>query len=132
LDSTITSEHTEHKPENDSSVMHEPRFQLYAEGLPDWHVSAQTGELFDHGKEVVLNQRVVVLSADQQTSLKTPQLRIFPNKKTAYTDKPVTLLNANGFTRSIGLEADFNKKIIVLLSHVKGQYNPKVTSDNVE
>lgn len=132
LDSTITSERTEHKPKNDSALLREPRLQLYTEGMPDWHISAQSGELLDRGNEVVLNQRVVVLSADQQTSLKTPQLRIFPNQQLAKTDKPVTLLNTNGFTRSIGLEADFKQKTIVLLSDVKGQYKPEVILDDVE
>ena len=125
----IFSSGVKHNPEDDSSILTDPELKLYRDGILDWTVTAQTGAVYKQGQQVQLQQRVVIASADGETTLKTPLLDVFPNKKLAKTDKPVTLLNPNGFTRSIGLNANLNNKRIDLLEQVRGQYQGVLSED---
>lgn len=127
LDTTIHSTHLKHNPSDDSVSINTPLIDLYKQGLPQWQVSAQSGIVYDQGNKIDLQQRVVIISSDETSSLKTPQLFIYPRKKQANTEQAVTLLNANGFTRAIGLQADLAKQSIVLLDQVRGQYEPTAT-----
>ena len=129
LDIAIDSEFVEHNPDNNSADVKEPLFMLYRDGALSWTVSSQSGVIYKGGNQVDLQQRVVITSSDGATVLKTPQLIIFPNKKLAKTDKPVTLQNPNGFTRSIGLNADLQHKKIDLLNQVRGQYQGMLEND---
>lgn len=132
LELSVTAQRVRHNPGNRSIDLTNPVFQLYTDGEHQWNVSAKYGVLFQHDDRAELMQEVVVVSTDQKTSLKTPSLTMFPKKKQAQTDKPVTLLNSNGFTRAIGMTADLEKKEIALLNHVRGQYEPLVPTNNVD
>jgi lipopolysaccharide export system protein LptC len=122
LDFTMTSTAITHNPEHNSIDLKEPKLHLYQDGELAWLVTAHTGAIYNSGKKVDLQQRVVISSSDQEITLKTPQLTIFPDKKLAKTNKPVTLQNPNGFTRAIGLKANLETKNIDLLKQVRGQY----------
>lgn len=132
LDRSLSSQRVLHNPGNQSIDLINPVFQLYTDGEHQWNVSAKTGVLFQHEDRAELVQQVVIVSKDQKTSLKTPSLTIYPKKKQAQTDKPVALLNSNGFTRAIGMKANLEKKEIALLNHVRGQYEPLVSTNNVD
>ncbi|MEH6910941.1 MAG: LPS export ABC transporter periplasmic protein LptC [Oceanicoccus sp.] len=132
LELSVTAQRVRHNPGNSSVDLTNPVFQLYTDGEHQWNVSAKYGVLFQHDDRAELMQEVVIVSTDQKTSLKTPSLTIFPQKRQAQTDKPVTLLNSNGFTRAIGMKADLEKKEIALLNHVRGQYEPLVPTNNVD
>lgn len=123
LDMIVMSDEIEHNPLNNSVSMREPRLTFYQDGIIEWTVSSQSGIVMEGGKQLDLEQRVVISSADQRTILKTPSLTMFPDKKIAKTDKPVTLLSEHGFTRSIGLNANLRNKKIHLLKQVRGQYD---------
>lgn len=129
LDLTVNTEKITHNPRDDSADIKAPQFELYRDGSQAWTITAQSGVVNNSGSIFDLQQRVVITSSDQATILKTPQLLIFPNKKLAKTSKPVTLQNPNGFTRSIGLEADLQTKTIKLLSQVRGQYEGVLGND---
>lgn len=122
LDLILTAEEINHIPANDSVNIKEPELVMYRDGLHTWTITAQSGTVFQSGQRVELEQRVLATSSDQESIVKTPQLTVFPDKKLVKTNKPVTLLNPNGFTRSIGLKADLKTKKIDLLEHVRGQY----------
>ncbi len=132
LDTSVSSQRVLHNPGNHSIDLTNPVFQLYTAGEHQWDVSAKVGVLFQHEDRAELIQQVVIANTDRTTSLKTPSLTIFPEKRQAQTDKPVTLLNSNGFTRAIGMKADLEKKEIALLNHVRGQYEPLVSTNNVD
>ena len=123
LDSIATSESIQHDPRDNSAKLQQPFFTFYKQGRPAWTLQAESAHIDERGQKIVFQQRVVISSSDQQTQIKTPQLVVFPDKKLAKTDQPVTLLNLNGFTRAIGLTADFHKNEIHLLNQVRGQYN---------
>lgn len=130
IESVAISDRVEHNPDGDSINLSNPHFQLHKEGALTWNVNASYGVVFPDSDEVRLKQQVTIVSADEQTSLKTPQLTIFPNKQRAQTDKAVTLYGNSGFTRAVGMRADLDNKQIHLLSEVIGQYDPQVLSGN--
>lgn len=125
----LTSDEIRHNPADDSAQLKSPRVELFDKGQREWTVNSQLGKISADGSTIDLEQRVEVASEDQLTLLKTPQLLIFPNEKMAKTDKPVTLQNPYGFTRSIGLTADMESKRVELLQQVRGQYQGVALDD---
>ena len=131
-DVILKSEKVTQKPEDKSVDMTQPRVNVFREGETSWNISAQTGTIYDDGNRVNLMQRVKAVSSDRQTLLKTSQMMVQLDKKTASTDRPVTLVNTNGFTKAVGMEANLDKKQIDLLDKVTGQYEPKALIQYVE
>lgn len=122
LDFTLNSDSVRHDPRNGSARLSNPHLEVFRDGNLQWITDAQLGIVSQHGNQVKLRQRVVVRSADEQSIMTTPTLIIYPEKKLAKTEQPVTLRNPHGFTRSIGLTADLNQKRIDLHQQVRGQY----------
>jgi lipopolysaccharide export system protein LptC len=131
LDATIVSEYIEQNPTTNSVDMTMPRVNVFHLGQPSWTITARTGVIIDNGDVVNLEHQVVAVSEDRLTLLKTPQLMVYPSKKTASTDRAVSLVNNNGVTRAQGLQVDLDSKQIELLSNVRGQYEPKAISEYV-
>ncbi|WP_101757607.1 LPS export ABC transporter periplasmic protein LptC [Oceanicoccus sp. KOV_DT_Chl] len=101
IDTTINSSQIKHNPVNNSIKIADPLIILHDQGLTQWQISAQSGVVYNEGEKIDLSQQVVIVSNDETTSLKTPQLFIYPNQKLADTEQPVTLHSANGFTRAL-------------------------------
>ncbi len=129
LEFRLSSDAVEHNPKDDSAQLQSPRFKLYKDGSLNWTVNARFGVISGDRERLDLEQRVVVSSRDGETVLKTPRLTLFPEQKLAETDKPVTLRNPNGFTRSIGLTADLNTERIDLLQQVRSQFQGVLFKD---
>ena len=123
LDRVLYSDTADHYPGRNLAELSNPVVEFYRGGAHTWTISSRSGIVHDGGEQVDFSQRVVIVSSDQQTTLKTPFLTAYPNQKLAETNKPVTLLNPNGFTRAIGMTANFENKKINLLNQVRGQYN---------
>ena len=132
LELLASNQRTLHNPANRSIDITNPVFQFYSDGEYQWRVSAKTGVLFQESDRVELTKEVIVLSSDRSTSLKTPALTLFPSKKQAQTDQPITLVNINGVTRAIGMKTDLETKDIELLNRVRGQYEPMVSTSHVD
>lgn len=132
LDVILGSEKVTQNPQDKSVNMAQPRVRIFREGELSWNISAQTGTIYDYGNRVNLMQRVKAISGDRQTLLKTSQMMVHLDKKTANTDRPVTLVNTNGFTKAVGLEANLDKKQIDLLNNITGQYEPQALTQYVE
>ncbi len=132
LDIIMKSDALEHNPEDDSISLQKPYFQVFQQGVATWEVKALTGTAYNNGDKVDLEQRVEIINTSKQSSVTTPQLFIFPNKKKANTEKPVTLRSPNGFTRAIGMTANLETKNIALLDQVRGQYEPSAVPDNAQ
>ena len=129
LELAVSSEHIEHNPIDNSAAMRKPIFNVYRQGVLYWTINAEQGIAYAGNEKVELKQRVIAQSSNQETTMKTPQLYLFPNKKVAKTDRAVQLVNIHGTTQSIGLHANLNRKRITLLSNVKSQYEPQKASE---
>ena len=60
---------------------------------------------------------------DTKNELRTDKLILFPEERTAETDKKVTITTPKGNTVGVGMHADLNKELFKLLSRVKGVHN---------
>lgn len=132
LDIIMKSQSLQHNPEDDSISLKRPYFQFFQDGVATWEIKALSGTAYNNGNKIDLEQRVAMINENKQSSLKTPQLFIYPNKKHANTEQPVTLRSPNSFTRAIGMKADLSTKQITLLDQVRGQYEPSATPENAQ
>ena len=132
LDIIMESQSLQHNPKDDSISLKRPYFQFFQDGVATWEIKALSGTAYNNGNKIELEQRVAMINENKQSSLKTPQLFIYPNKKRANTEQPVTLQSPNSFTRAIGMKADLSTKQITLLDQVRGQYEPSATPENAQ
>ena len=132
LDMIMVSQSVQHNPKDDSISLQQPYFQLFQDGVTTWEIKALSGTAYNRGHKIDLQHRVTMINQSKQSSLKTPQLFIYPDKKRANTEQTVTLQNPNSVTQAIGMEADLNTKHITLLDQVRVQYEPTMAPDNAE
>lgn len=123
LEVELLSEQVTHYPVPDEARLKQPFITLYNKGEPSWTVEADSGVVSDGGDTINFIQKVLIKSNDQLMSLRTPTMTVSPHRQIAYTDKPVTLVNPEGFTRAVGMQANLTSNSVTLLNDVKGQYH---------
>jgi len=88
-----------------------------------WHMKAKTGTVLKGGEQAIFNGDVYAwqnLDNGKKNELRTDKLILFPEERTAKTDKKVTIKTPKGKTVGVGMQADLNKELFKLLSRVKG------------
>ena len=118
-----------HFVNNDSSVLTTPLLTLYSKDHKSpWVISSQTGKTFNGTEKVDLIDNVVIHQApssqNQDTTITTSLLHLFPKQQLASTDQSVTLVQSGVKITSIGMNAYLDKKQVTLLSHARGLYDP--------
>ena len=91
-----------------------------------WHMNAKTGTVLQDGEQAIFNGDVYAwqnLDNGKKNELRTDKLILFPEKRTAETDKKVTIKTPQGKTVGVGMQADLNKELFKLLSRVKGVHH---------
>lgn len=92
-----------------------------------WEVRAKHGFVPEDGKELRLRGDVVATSPVQvppPTRIETAELNLFPRANRATSTVAVTVTRPGLTMRGRGLEADFNRQQISLLSDVHSRYVP--------
>ncbi|MDF1759533.1 MAG: LPS export ABC transporter periplasmic protein LptC [Coxiellaceae bacterium] len=117
-----------HFPDKDSAQFLTPDVIMYTAAHVPWHVTAQHGRS-QHGTSKVFLWGDVIIhqptrSGLPETTIKTSQMTIYPDRQYAETKKPVTIIRPGSITQGIGLKANFKTGIFQLLSHSRGQYAP--------
>ncbi|MCD6045408.1 MAG: lptC [Gammaproteobacteria bacterium] len=118
-----------HFARDDSSVLTTPLITLYSkDNKAPWSISSQTGKTFNGTEKVDLIDNVVIHQSpgaqNQDTTITTSLLHIFPNQQLANTDKPVTLVQSGVKITSVGMNAYLDQKHVTLLSQARGFYDP--------
>lgn len=118
-----------HFASEDSSVLTTPLITLYSkDNKAPWSISSQTGKTFNGTEKVDLIDNVVIHqppgAQNQDTTITTSLLHIFPNQNLANTDKPVTLVQSGVKITSVGMNAYLDQKHVTLLSQARGFYDP--------
>lgn len=106
--------------------MKQPKLVSYQQGQSPWTLTANHGRILKSGDEVVLTGNVYgwqPVTEGGIRELKTSKLRLFPEKKLADTDKPVTLQAPGSTVNGVGMQADLNKQQYKLTSRVKSKYD---------
>lgn len=92
-----------------------------------WQVRARHGWVPEDGKELRLRGQVVATSpADvaPATRIQTEQLNLFPRTNRATSVEAVTVTRPGLTMRGRGLDADFNRQQVSLLTDVHSRYVP--------
>jgi lipopolysaccharide export system protein LptC len=125
LEYEMTAERVEHLNSSDTTLMTNPRMDLYRGTELPWKVSSARGEVGPGGDEVELIDQVRVERTDAKgrpTILTTSRLTVFPQKEYAQTQQAVRIDAANGVTTAQGMKAYLNDGRMLLLSNVRGQH----------
>lgn len=109
-----------------------------------WHISADQGSSKDDVSEVYLWDNVNLKqraesnvqenaqreaqnkkSTQSGTNIITSAATIYPKKKLAVTDKPLTIIQGSNIVNATGAKINLQNSTVKLLSQVKGKYESK-------
>ena len=135
----LTAQRAEHFPDDDTTQLIKPGFELTQPGQPTFRVSADKGKVSGDRENVWFTGNVhatreapspAAAARDQggatgPITLSTEFLHVLPQKHKVVTDKPVTVEEARGIIRSVGLELDTDAKTVKLNSAVTGTLQPQ-------
>ncbi len=110
-----------------SMSLRTPLFLVPDRNGAHWEVRATHGFVPEDGKELRLRGNVVATSpvqAPPQTRIETAELNLFPRANRASSAVAVTVTRPGLTMRGRGLEADFNRRQVALLSDVHARYVP--------
>ncbi len=108
--------------------MEQPTATLYgAEGQVSWTGSAENGE-FRQAEEIAqLSGNVLITRqtpGQQPLELSTASLTLDNKNRTLFTDDSVTISDALGITKAVGMKAWIDDRILELNAQVEGHYEP--------
>lgn len=116
-----------HYPDDDTTVLEEPKFTQYATNKPYTKVKGQRANVSPDGEEIEILDDVVVIReafGDKgEMQVLTNKLTVFPNQDLAKTDQPVIIKQApKTVIHATGMIYDKKKKTMQLLKRVNAHY----------
>lgn len=115
-----------HYSKNNRTQLQTPAVILHVKDQPDWQITSKKGELRQGTEEVFLENNVIIhqpkgIKNDEMT-VQTDNLTVYPEKKLAMTEQPILLFSNNSQISSVGMQADMTKGTLELKSSARGQY----------
>lgn len=134
IKNTLHAERLTHYPDDDSTLLTQPKFVSYATAVAPLTVTAQTARLPSGGEDIYFETNVRAVRAayndHSEMVLQTEFLHVLPDKNIAQTDRPVTLTDANTVARAIGLELNSETRTLTFLSQFRSTLrDPQHTAD---
>jgi lipopolysaccharide export system protein LptC len=124
LTHTLRAQKMTHYPDEDLTVLIEPRFVAYAEDQPPVTVTSRQARMSGNGENVYFEREVRVVRAPSENTgelvVETNFLHVIPDAKIAQTDQPVTIREANLLVNASGLELNSDTRVLQLFGRVKG------------
>ena len=125
---TLRAQKMTHFPNDDVTVLVQPRFVTYSEGRAPVTVTSRDAYMSGNGENVYFENdvRVVRAAAGEQSELvlETPYLHVIPDANIARTDRAVTIRNSMGVVNASGLELNSETRVLKLQGRVTGVYRP--------
>lgn len=124
---TLRGPRLQRDPGAKSMTLETPQFLVPDRSGAYWDVRAQRGLVPDDGKELRLRGQVVANSPEQvppPTRIETEELNLFPGENRATSSAAVTLTRPGLTMRGRGLQAEFDRQQVSLLSDVHARYVP--------
>ena len=125
---SLTAKKMVHYPDDDATLITEPRFVAYTGAEAPVSVTAKQGVVSAKGDHVYFQDdvRVVRAAYDDQSalSLRTSFLHVIPEAHLAKTDRQVTIIDDATVVTAVGLELNTETRELKLLSDVQGTYEP--------
>ena len=123
---TLRAKKMTHFPDDDVTVLVQPRFVTYAEGRAPVTVTSLDAHVSGNGENVYFENDVRVVRAavgnQSELTLETTYLHVIPDDNVAKTDRPVTIRNAAGVVNASGLELNSETRLLNLKGRVKAVY----------
>lgn len=125
LQHQLSADHYEHYARADVGRFREPSVISRGEDNQSWITTARAGLSEANNRRIELTGNVKIVDNTGASELRTARLWLFPRRDYAETDSAVTMISPTGQTKSLGMEAYLNEDRIVLLSNVRGNYDPR-------
>ena len=123
LELKLSSTLIEHDPSQQLSFITSPNSKHYRKNNLPIDVTAQQGTVTDDNVRIDLAGNVVLLDnsfAKQPTTLTTEKLTIYQHDQYAETDQPVEINSESGNIEAVGMDIQFEDRIMNFHSQVKG------------
>ncbi len=124
---TLRGPELQRDPGAKSMSLQTPLFLVPDRSGAYWEVRAKHGLVPEDGKELRLRGDVVAISPAQvkpPTRIETTELNLFPRDNRASSSVAVTITRPGLTMRGRGMEANFNRQQVTLLSDVHSRYVP--------
>jgi lipopolysaccharide export system protein LptC len=133
---TLRARKMTHFPDDDVTVLVDPKFVTYSEGRAPVTVTSQHAHMSGNGENVYFEEQVIVVRApfvnQSELVLETNYLHVIPDASIAQTDRPVTIRNDGAVVTASGLELNSETRVLKLQGRVKGIFeNARAGSRNV-
>jgi len=123
---TLRAQKMTHYPDNDLTVLVEPKFVTYGDGHAPVTVTSRNARMSGNGDNVIFENDVRVVRAPYanrtELVMETNYLQVIPDANIAKTDKPVTIRDATGVVAASGLELNSETRVLKLYGRVKSTF----------
>ncbi len=113
-----------HFPQNNESLIVEPRFYSHSGDDKTWSATADRGRFVHAGQRLLLRRNVVMTHDQTGGRLDTQGMDIYLNKKLAISRREVFLTQDSNRTRADGMQANLIDETIILEPNVESTYVP--------
>ena len=124
---TLRAQKMTHYPDDDMTLLVEPKFVTFAEGRSPVTVTSRHARLSGNGENVYFEDSVRVVRAPYanrtELVLETNYLHLIPDENIAKTDRPVTIRDATGVVSASGLELNSETRVLKLQGRVRGIFD---------
>jgi lipopolysaccharide export system protein LptC len=125
---TLAAARMVHYPDDDSTLLTDPRFVSYGAAKAPVTITASEGVVSSKGDHVYFQDNVRLTRAayaeNSELVMRTTFLHVVPDQHVARTDRSVTITDSTGTVTADGLEMNSETRVIRLLSKVRGTYDP--------
>ena len=124
---TLLARKMTHYPDNDTTLLVEPKFVTYSEASAPVTVTSRQARVSGNGDHVYFEDDVRVVRApygnESELTVETNYLHVIPDENLARTDRPVTIRNAAVVIAASGLELNSETRVLELQGRVKGTFD---------
>ncbi|MGZ5149502.1 MAG: LPS export ABC transporter periplasmic protein LptC, partial [Burkholderiales bacterium] len=124
---TLRAQKMTHFPDDDVTLLREPKLVAYSEGNPPVTVTSRRARVSGNGEDVYFEDQVrVVRAPDAQQSelvLETNYLHVIPDDNLAKTNQPVRITTDGTVVTASGLELNSDTRVLNLQGRVKSTYD---------
>ena len=125
---TLTAAKMVHYPDDDSTLLSQPKFVSYGTVQAPVTITANEGVVSSKGEHVYFQDNVRVARApygnQSELIMRTSFLHVIPKENLAKTDRHVTIINDATVVTAVGLELNTESQELKLLSNVQSTYDP--------
>jgi len=122
----LLSERVEHNPTLELNHLTKPKNISYRDDGSQIIVTSLEGQTLDNNSRTDLAGGVIVHdnpSSEKGAVLTTEQISIYPQQDYAKTEHPVKISTSTGHIEGVGMDVNFNKRVLNLHSSVKGAHS---------